>query len=412
MLQTVFRHLDRLYPDMVAWRRHFHMHPELSFQEVETPKRIAELQRSFGLAVREGVGGRGVVAVLEGAAPGLTVALRADFDALPIQDEKEVPYRSQVPGVMHACGHDAHTAILLGVARALSAVRNQLPGRVVFLHQFAEEVAPGGAKAMIEDGCLEGVDVIFGTHVWSGLPLGTIGYREGPMMAAADAFRIVVQGRGGHGASPHETVDAIAVGAQLVSMLQQVVARRVDPVQPAVVTVGSFHAGSAFNVIAEKAELEGTARSFHEGVRNLLEREIERVVQGVCAAAGARYSYTYTRGYPALVNHARETRLLVDTLSQVYDANLLVRMDPIMGGEDFAYYLQKVPGTFFFTGAGNPQVGASYPHHHPRFDIDERAMAVAAKALAALTLRTLCGDGVLDGARLIMPEASQPVATA
>ncbi|GAB6931658.1 amidohydrolase [Calditerricola satsumensis] len=409
MLQTVFRHLDRLYPDMVAWRRHFHMHPELSFQEVETPKRIAELQRSFGLAVREGVGGRGVVAVLEGAAPGPTVALRADFDALPIQDEKEVPYRSQVPGVMHAYGHDAHTAILLGVARALSAVRNQLPGRVVFIHQFAEEVTPGGAKAMIEDGCLEGVDVIFGTHVWSGLPLGTIGYREGPMMAAADAFRIVVQGRGGHGAAPHETVDAIAVGAQLVSMLQQVVARRVDPVQPAVVTVGSFHAGSAFNVIAEQAVLEGTARSFDEGVRNLLEREIERVVQGVCAAASARYSYTYTRGYPALVNHERETRLLVDTLSQVYNANRLVRMDPIMGGEDFAYYLQKVPGTFFFTGAGNPQVGASYPHHHPRFDIDERAMAVAAKALAALTLRTLCGDGVLDGARLTLPEASQPV---
>ncbi|GAB6935189.1 N-acetyl amino acid acetylase SndC [Calditerricola yamamurae] len=411
MLNAVFHHLDRLFPDMVGWRRHFHMHPELSFQEVETPKRIAELQRSFGLAVREGVGGRGVVAVLEGASPGPTVALRADFDALPIQDEKEVPYRSRVPGVMHACGHDAHTAILLGVAKALCAVRDRLPGRVVFIHQFAEEVTPGGAKAMIEDGCLEGVDVIYGTHVWSGLPLGTIGYREGPMMAAADAFRIVVEGRGGHGAAPHETVDAIAIGAQLVSMLQQVVARRVDPVQPAVVTVGSFHAGSAFNVIAEQAELEGTARAFDEGVRTLLEREIERVVHGVCSAAGARYTYTYTRGYPALVNHERETRLLVDILSRIYDANRLVSMEPLMGGEDFAYYLQEVPGTFFFTGAGNPQVGAAYPHHHPRFDIDERAMAVAAKTLAALTLRTLVGESVLDGVQLTLPEASQPSVT-
>lgn len=396
MLKILFEGLDQIYPEMVEWRRHLHMNPELSFHEVETPKFIAKKLQEFGIEVRTGVGGRGVVGTLRGGKPGKTVALRADFDALPIQDEKDVPYKSQVPGVMHACGHDGHTSTLLGIAKVLSEHREELEGNVVFIHQFAEELAPGGAKPMIEDGCLDGVDAIFGTHLWSGLPVGKIGYRSGYTMAAADRFEIEIIGKGGHGAAPHETIDSIVIASQLVSKLQQIVSRRVDPLKPAVVTVGSFHAGNAFNVIADRATLTGTVRTFDPEVRDLIEAEIEKVVRGECDSFGAKYRYVYERGYDALYNHEQETRFFVDTMKQIHDENSLIHMEAIMGGEDFAYYLQKVPGTFFFTGAGNAEIGANYPHHHPKFDIDEKGMLVAAKALLAVSLRFLNGEAVLN----------------
>lgn len=400
MLDSVFSQLDKAYEEMVAWRRYLHMHPELSFEEVETPKFIAQKLTEFGLEVRTGVGGRGVVGTIRGGKPGKTVALRADFDALPIQDEKDVPYKSTVPGVMHACGHDGHTATLLAVAKVLAEHREQIEGNIVLIHQFAEELAPGGAKPMIEDGCLDGVDAIFGTHLWSGLPLGIIGYKEGYAMAAADKFEIEIIGRGGHGAAPHQTVDSIVVASQLVSKLQQIVARRVDPLKPAVVTVGSFHAGNAFNVIADRAKLTGTVRTFDPEVRDFIEKEIERVIEGEVLSSGAAYEYSYERGYDALYNHQDETRFFVETMEQVYPPNQLVTGDPSMGGEDFAYYLQKVPGTFFFTGAGNPELKANFPHHHPKFDIDERALLIASKALAAAALRYLNGDQILTKAEI------------
>lgn len=396
MLNQLFLELDQLYEEMVNWRRHLHMNPELSFQEVRTPEFIANKLEEFGVEVRRGVGGRGVVGRIRGGKPGKTVAIRADFDALPIQDEKEVPYRSTVPGVMHACGHDAHTATLLGVAKVLSQHREQIGGDIVLIHQFAEELAPGGAQPMIADGCLDGVDAIFGTHLWSTLPVGTIGYREGFTMAASDRFEIEVIGRGGHGAKPQETVDSIVVGSQIVSKLQQIVSRRVDPLKPAVVTIGSFHAGNAFNVIADRAKLVGTVRTFQADVRDLIEKEIEKVVQGECVSSGATYAYRYERGYDALYNHPEETRFFVETLQQIYDPHKVIQIEPSMGGEDFAYYLQKVPGTFFFTGAGNPELGANYPHHHPKFDIDERAMLIASKSLIAVALRFLNGDQILE----------------
>lgn len=374
MLNHLFSRLKEIYPELVEIRRNLHQHPELSFHEEITPQKVADYLQKLGIDVRTGVGGRGVVGHLKGGKPGKTVGLRADFDALPIQDEKAVPYKSKVDGVMHACGHDLHTAALLGVAKVLSEVREQLEGNVVFIHQFAEELAPGGAKPMIEDGCLDGVDVIYGSHVWAGLPYGKIGVHEGYTMAASDAFEIKVHGLGGHGATPHLTVDSLVTASQLVLNLQQIVSRRVDPLKPAVITVGSFHSGNAFNVIPDTAELKGTVRTFDEDVRDFIEKEMGRVVEKTCEQAGAKATYNFMRGYPALYNHADETRRVESITRQLFGENSVQTMEPIMGGEDFAYYLQEVPGTFFFVGGGNPAIEATYPHHHPKFDVDERAI--------------------------------------
>lgn len=389
LLKDIYAQLEKMYSTIVEWRRYLHMHPELSYQEVETPKFIANKLLEFGLQVRTGVGGRGVVGRVCGKYPGKTVALRADFDALPIQDEKDVPYKSTVDGVMHACGHDAHTATLLAVAKVLQDHRDQLHGDVVFIHQFAEEVAPGGAKYMIEDGCLDGVDAIFGTHLWSQLPYGTIGYKPGYFMAATDQFDIEIIGRGGHGALPHETVDAIVLASSVVSKLQQIVSRRINPLSTAVVTVGTFHAGNAFNVIAERAILSGTVRTFEPQIRDLIEQEIERIVAGEVSPFNAHYKYTYHRGIDAVKNDIEATRFFAKAVEDVFEDVQVQEIDPLMVGEDFTNYLKKIPGTFFLTGAGNPEVGAKYPHHHPKFDIDERAMLVASKALATVAFKFL-----------------------
>jgi amidohydrolase len=386
MKQTVEDMVEQLFPVMVERRRYLHQHPELSFHEVDTPRFIAERLTELGIEVRTGVGGRGVVGTIRGGQPGKTVALRADFDALPIQDEKEVDYRSTVPGVMHACGHDGHTATLLAVAEILVGQKEHLAGNVVLIHQHAEEVVPGGARDMIADGCLDGVDVIFGTHLWSTTKLGTIGYRVGPVMAAADKFELTLFGRGGHGAKPHETIDAVVLGATVVKELQSIVSRRLDPLQQAVLTIGTLHAGNTFNVIADSAELTGTIRTFDPLVADQIVKEMERIIKGVCDAAGATYTFRYERGYPAVVNHPAETELVRAVASDVVGADQVFEIAPTMGGEDFAYYLQQVPGTFFFTGAGDETF---YPHHHPKFDFEEQAMQYAARILIEATKRYL-----------------------
>jgi amidohydrolase len=394
MLGNWNQSLEELYDQMVEWRRDFHMNPELSFQEVRTPKKIAEYLRSLGVEVKTGVGGRGVVGTIRGGKPGKTIALRADFDALPIYDEKEVSYKSTVPGVMHACGHDGHTSTLLGVAKVLSENREHLCGNVVLLHQHAEELAPGGAIAMVEDGCLEGVDVVFGTHLMANAPYGTYAYRKGAMMAAGDRFIITIQGKGGHGSSPHETVDAIAIGTQVVNQLQHLVSRQINPLKPAVVSVGSFHAGGASNVIADSAEITGTVRTFDPEVRDYIEKEMKTIVEGICGAFHATCQVSYSRGYPAVVNHEKETDVFVDVMKKYVDEEKLVNIDPIMGSEDFGYFIQNRPGMFFFTAAGNEDIGACYPHHHPKFDFDERAMLLAGKALLSITHHYLCEQEV------------------
>lgn len=384
LLNKWFERLDEIYGELVSWRRHLHQHPELSFHEKKTALFVADKLRNWGFDVRENVGGGGVVARIKGEGSGPTVALRADIDALPIQDEKACEYASLVPGVMHACGHDGHTATLLGVAKVISERRAELPGEIVLLFQHAEEVSPGGAAPMIADGALEDVDAIYGVHLWSLLPYGTISSLEGPIMAATDELKIEIRGRGGHGGMPHQTIDAIAIGAHLVVNLQSIVSRNVDPTESCVISIGSIKAGTGFNVIAEKAFLSGTVRTFNREVQDLVRRRIEEVVAATCRMFQADYHLEYKQGYPAVVNDPREVSRFFTVGPQVVPESQVQEMPKVMVAEDFAYYLQQVPGCFMFVGAGNADQGIIYPHHHPKFDFDERAMLHSGKLLMAM----------------------------
>ncbi|WP_312096002.1 amidohydrolase [Niallia sp.] len=383
MLKKWHSELAEMFDQMVEWRRHFHQYPELSFQEVETPRMIADILEGFGIEVRRNVGGRGVVGKIYGAKPGKTIALRADFDALPIQDEKDVPYKSKVPGVMHACGHDGHTATLLAVAKVLQDNRDTIAGNIVLLHQHAEEMSPGGAKAMIEDDCLKDVDVVYGAHLSSLNELGKYFYKPGYSQAAADAFEITIKGKGGHGSAPHDTVDAIAVGTALVSQLQFIASRRVDPLNPVVLSVGSFHAGNAKNVIADTAVMKGTVRTLDKVLRLFMEDEIKLMATEICESMQATCEINYIKGYPSVYNHEEEVEVFEKVIEDSLDKDMLVRSVPIMGAEDFSYYLLEKPGMFFHTGA-KVSDGKAYPHHHPMFDFDERAMIYAGKAFLSI----------------------------
>ncbi|MHB0865131.1 M20 metallopeptidase family protein [Paenibacillus sp. SEL3] len=389
MLEKWVQELKDGEQELIAWRRHLHQHPELSFEETNTSAFIADQLRSFGIEVRTNVGGNGVLGFLEGGQPGRTIAFRADFDALPIQDEKEVPYKSTVPGVMHACGHDGHTAALLGVARVLSHNREALKGKLVFIFQHAEEKPPGGAKFMIEDGCLEGVEAVYGIHLASEIPFGKIGLKSGPAMAAVDAFTIQINGKGGHGARPHQTVDSIVIGSQIVNGLQQVVSRRVDPIESAVLTIGVFQAGTAFNVIADKAKIEGTVRTFNKEVRKEVENEIRSIVKGLTEAYHAGYEMDYLNDYPSLVNAEAETERVRELIGRLYGADAFLDLKPVMGAEDFAYYLEQRPGAFIHVGARNEDERTHFAHHHPHFDFDERALLVSGHIFLALALEYL-----------------------
>jgi amidohydrolase len=351
---------------------------------------IADILRGLNMdEVRTGVGGRGVVATLHGGTPGPTVAIRADFDALPIQDQKDVPYKSKVPGVMHACGHDAHTAELLGLATVLAKHREEISGTIRFIFQHAEEELPGGAVAMVEDGAVDGVDAIFGVHLWSMAPVGRVWVGEGPIMANADDFIIEVKGKGGHGAIPQETVDSIVIGSQIVTNLQTIASRNISPLDSVVVTVGTFHAGDNFNVIADTCKMTGTVRSFLPEVRDRAEQRLIEIAEGTAAMMGGSATVTYTRGYPAVINTHAEAEIAREAAIATCGEGYVDPIKPLMGGEDFSYYLQKVPGAFLFVGAGNPEKGATWPHHHPRFDIDESAMLIAGEILGRAALRYL-----------------------
>lgn len=379
LLTKVHKAIDELYPEMINIRRHLHQHPELSFQETETARYICDFYEQLGIPYKANVGGNGIVATLKGGRPGKTVALRADFDALPIQEENDVPYKSKIDGVMHACGHDGHTATLLSLAKAIQPFQAELPGTIVFLHQHAEELVPGGAKSMIEAGATDQVDAVFGTHLWATTPLGVLQTSKNAFMAGADNFEITIQGKGGHGAYPHQTKDAIVLGSQLVFELQQIVSRRIDPLATAVVTVGVFEAGDAFNIIADTAKLTGTVRYLDTAIQAQVKKEMESIIKGVCVGNDASYTLHYTNGYPPLVNHEKEADLVLQAGSKIAEINKVEEVVPEMGGEDFAYYMLDKPGAYFFTGA---QIeGYAYPHHHPKFDIDERALPIAAKTL-------------------------------
>nr|WP_281352272.1 M20 family metallopeptidase [Cytobacillus depressus] len=384
LINDIFETLTAGYHDVVNWRRHMHQYPELSFKEVKTAQYIKEKLLSFGLEVKTNIGGNGLIGILIGDQPGKTIALRADFDALPLNDEKDVPYKSQNPGVMHACGHDGHTAALLGTAKALSQFRHHIKGKVIFIFQPAEEALPGGAKFMIEDGVLNGVDYIFGIHLNSQMALGKVAVGEGYKTAAVDKFSIHIQGKGGHGARPHQSIDSIVIGSDIVNSLQKIVSRNVDPLKTAVVSVGIFQAGSTFNAIADKATLEGTVRTYDEDTRKLVEKQIHNIVDGVTTAFGATYTIDYENGYPAVYNHPEETKTVKSLLSEQFSEENIIEMEPSTGAEDFSYFLLEKPGTFIRVGSQNDDESTSYSHHHPKFDFDERALLISEKTFVSI----------------------------
>ncbi|MCR2804897.1 amidohydrolase [Paenibacillus soyae] len=373
-----------LYPEMVKWRRHLHQHPELSFLEKETSSWIAEKLREFGCEIRTGVGGHGIVAVIKGGLPGPVIALRADIDALPIQDEKECEYASKTPGIMHACGHDGHTATLLAIARFYNENRDKLSGERRLIFQPAEEVTPGGAIEMVRAGALDGVDVVYGVHLWTPLPYGSASSKPGAFMSAADEFVIDIEGKGGHGGLPHNAVDSIIVGSALVQGLQSIVSRNVNPLHPAVLTIGSFQAGTTNNIIAEKCQLKGTVRSFDETTRFMIHYRLETFVRHTCDMYGAKHSYHMRVGYPPVVNDDKEAARFFAVAPTLFGETGTLEAEAITVAEDFSYYLLEKPGCFMFVGAGNPDCGAVYSHHHPKFDFDERAMKKSAALLIGM----------------------------
>nr|WP_054028220.1 amidohydrolase [Bacillus sp. FJAT-28004] len=369
---------------MIRWRRHLHQYPELSFHERVTSSWIASQLSELDIEVQTGVGGHGLIATIKGDQPGPVIALRADIDALPIQDEKICEYASKVPNVMHACGHDAHTSTLLAIASYYSANRSTIYGERRLLFQPAEEVTPGGAVPMIKDGALDGVDVIYGVHLWTPLAYGVVSSKPGAFMSAADEFVIDIIGRGGHGGLPHQAIDAIMIGSTLVQSVQSIVSRNVNPLHPAVVTIGSFQAGTTNNVIAERCRLKGTVRSFDEQTRMMIHDRLESLVTHVCQMHGAEFDYQMRIGYPPVVNDVAEAERFFKVGERLFGESAIVRSEAITVAEDFSYYLEKVPGCFIFVGAGNDSCGATYAHHHPKFDIDERAMQRAARLLIGM----------------------------
>lgn len=396
--------IDEIMPGMIADRRHLHENPELGFEEVRTAAFVADRLRDLGVEdIRTGVNRTGVTGLVRGTARSdggdRVVLVRADMDALPIQEENDVEYRSKTDGTMHACGHDAHTAILLGLARVLMDRREAFTGTVKLLFQPSEEQQPGGAIGMIEAGVLEdpAVDAVFGLHMAQESPLGTIAVAGGPVMAAADGFTLTIQGKGGHAAYPDTTVDPVVIGAQIVSAFQSLVSRETGPTEAAVITTTIFRAGDAFNVIPDIAELAGTVRTFNPDIRDNLELRMGEVARGVAAAMRATAEFAYQRGYPATVNDPRGAEIVRRAAVGVVGEDNVNVAKPQMGGEDFSYFLIERPGAFFFVGSKNEERGLVWGHHHPRFDIDEESMAPGLETMTRTVLAYLA-EGLGDAA--------------
>ncbi|EMD5069189.1 amidohydrolase [Listeria monocytogenes] len=370
-------------------RRHLHEHPELSFHEAETAKFIQDFYKGKDVEVATEVGnGHAVVVTIKGGKPGKTIALRADFDALPIEEQTDLPFKSKNPGVMHACGHDGHTAYLLVLADCLIQLKENIPGTIKIVHQHAEETPPGGAKSVVESGILDDVDQIFGIHVFPFGESGQVYYHSGYAMAGRTYFKLKIQGVGGHGSSPHMANDAIVAGAYFVTAIQTVVSRRLNPFDTGVITIGSFDGKGSFNVIKDAVELEGDVRYMNTENRDKMDAEIHRIVAGVEAMFGVTVELTYTNDYPPLYNDPAVTEQVVASLQKGLGEYLtgISEYDMLSGSEDFAYYLQKIPGVFFYIGAKPKNTSNAYFNHHPKFDIDEDALLVAAKSVADVVL--------------------------
>jgi amidohydrolase len=375
---------------LLEWRRDFHAHPELGYQEIRTAGIVAEHLQRCGYEVKTSIGRTGVLGTLTGKEHGKTLMLRADMDCLPVQEENDAPYRSIHEGRMHACGHDGHTAILMAVAEQLQRKQGSLKGTTKLVFQPAEE-GGNGAEQMIQDGVLLNpkVDAAFGLHLWNDKPVGIVALNPGPLMAGVDSFDLTIHGKGGHGAAPHQTIDPIVASVQVINSLQTIVSRNVDPLETAVVTVAAIHAGSAFNVIADSAVLKGTVRYFSPAVGEQLPKMIERIVSGTTQALGSTYSLKYEKLTPPTINDPAIAEFIREVASEVVGSENVIMNARTMGGEDMSFFLNEVPGCFFFVGSRNEKRNLIYPHHSPKFDFDEAAMEIGVEILCSATEKFL-----------------------
>jgi amidohydrolase len=386
--QEILEISKRIQPRLVEIRRDIHAHPELGLSETRTAELIAHILSELDIEVTENVGITGVVGLLKGAKPGNTILLRADMDCLEINELNDVSYKSQTEGLMHACGHDSHTTWLLGTAMILSELRDHIKGNVKFVFQPAEE-SEGGADRMIKAGVLENpkVDFALGAHVWPILESGKIGLKRGSMMAAPDRFSLKILGKGGHGAEPHNTIDPIAIACQVYMSLQTIVSRKINPIDPAVISVTVFNAGTAHNIIPDRVEMMGTVRSLTPEIRAYVPGAMEKLIKGIVESNGAQYEFDYDPYYPPLINHDAGIDLVAEASANIIGAeNTVMLPNPTMGGEDFSYFLEKVPGAFFVVGTKNEDKGIIYPLHNPRFNIDEDILHQAAAVMAESAL--------------------------
>ncbi|MDE0635119.1 MAG: amidohydrolase [Candidatus Poribacteria bacterium] len=375
MKDIIFEQCHQHYNDIVTIRRDIHQHPELRFDVERTAGIAADALNTLGISVKTGIGKTGVVGDLEVSGATKRIALRADMDALPIQEQTDVPYKSKIDGKAHLCGHDAHTAMLIGTARILSHLKSSLKVNIRFIFQPCEEAFPGGAPAMIEDGVLDDVDEIYGIHVFPLYSVGQYATCTGPMLAQSDTFEITITGRGGHAAFPHLTVDPIVVGTQFVNAAQSIVSRNVDPLDSAVVSVTQFHGGDAKNVIPPSVTLGGTVRTLDKDVQKRVRTQLENLIAGIANAHEATYTFAYQEGCPVTYNHEPCVDTVVSSAKAlVGKENVIFPIPPILGGEDFACYSEKIPACFVMVGAGNEQKGIVNMCHHPQFDIDETSM--------------------------------------
>ncbi len=389
-MQNVISQAAELFPYNRAMRRDFHQHPELGFQEFRTAGIVALELQELGLEVTTGVGKTGVVALIEGAQPGPVVLARVDMDALPIDEETGADYASQTPGLMHACGHDGHTAIGLTVAKMLHARQDELKGTVKLVFQPAEE-GLGGAELMVEDGVLENPrpDYTLALHVWNEKPVGWIGVTSGPAMAASETFYVTITGKGGHGAAPHLSVDPILAAAQVVSALQGIVARNVPPLDAAVVSVTSIHSGTTFNVIPQTAKLSGTIRTFNPEVREMVLQRFDEVINGVVQAMNCTAEIQLESVTPAVINDSELAVRVQSVARKLYPDAAIATDERTMGSEDMAFMMEEIPGCYFFIGSNNSEKGLDAKHHHPRFDFDERALTTGAALMSAAIMDIL-----------------------
>lgn len=387
--KRLFSLLEERREKMIEDRRWLHMHPELSFEETETSKFIEKFYEGKDVKVDKNMGGYGLRVTIDSGKPGKTIALRADFDALPIEEDTGLPFSSKNKGVMHACGHDAHTAYLLNLADALIEMKDEFKGKIVIIHQPAEEVPPGGAKGMIEAGVLDGVDNVIGCHVMSQMDFGKVYYHKGPTQQARAKFIAKIMGKGGHGSSPHEANDAIVIASQLVVNLQTIISRRMNPMESGVITIGSFDGKGQFNIIKDSVTLEGDVRCMSNSAREMIEREVCAMCKGLEVMYSCKIDLDYKNDYPVLISDEAMTDLVVEAVREANIPGLVGVEDcgPQSPSEDFSYYTEKVPCCFFYIGA-KPE-GEAYPHHHPKFDIREESMMIAAMSMGAAALKYL-----------------------